>query len=64
MTPLPVWNIEHPEIPVYLRGKAGLRASIKGNGAGAASIKQRPGETRKIAERWGRVLQGTMTALA
>ena len=46
-------NIEHPEVPVYLRGQAKLRAGIRGE----APVKLRPGETRKVAERWGKILQ-------
>ena len=46
-------NIEHPEVPVYLRGQAKLRTSIRGE----VPMKHRPGETRKVAERWGKILQ-------
>ena len=41
------------DVPVYLRGQAKLRTGTRGE----LPVKQRPGETRKVAERWGQILQ-------
>lgn len=53
----PCRNIERPAGPVCLRDRATLSTSAEEDGAGVASIKLRPGETRKVAERWGTTLK-------
>ena len=51
-------NIEHPELPAYLRSQAKLWASIEGE----TPMKQRPGKTRKVAEFWGQILHQVLWA--
>ena len=46
-------NIEHPEVPLYWRGQAELWTNTRGE----VPMKHRPGETRRVAERWGKILQ-------